>query len=52
MTLGKLLNSPLLSFLTSQIVIVVVTEIKRRVGCTWHIQLLLLLFATVAELIG
>lgn len=51
MTLGKLLNSPLLSFLTCQIVILVITEIKRYVGCTWHIQLLLLL-ATVAEPIG
>lgn len=52
MTLGKLLNSPLLSFLTCQIVILVVTEIKRCVGSIRHIQLLLLLFATEAELIG
>ena len=53
MTLGKVLNPPVLSFLICQKEIPVVTGIKRCSGSTWHVQLsLLLLLPTVVRPAG
>lgn len=52
MTLGKLLNPPVPSFLICQVVILVVTGTKRHVGHIWSIPLLSLLFPAVVGPIG